>query len=330
MNILVTGGAGYIGSVAIEKLLGLGFNVFSVDNLSNGKLEAIEPDCTFYNGNFGDFDLLDKIFSTTKFDLVFHFAAEANVPDSVENPQKYYQTNVTFSINLINKMIQNNVKKIVFSSSAAVYGNPKYSPIDENHSKKPINPYGYSKLIFEEILKDYASAYDLEFISFRYFCAAGASRKHGESREYETHLIPNVIDHFLNKKNEIFVFGDDFDTFDGSGIRDYVHVEDIVDAHYKCLAGIDRIRYSFIAINLGSRVQYSSKEIFEFIKKKFNNKIIKVSFTNKKKGEPDKLLASNNLAKKVLHWVPTKNIKNSIIDMIKWEKYKFKKNYKFY
>jgi len=317
MNILVTGGAGYIGSVAIEKLLMLGFNVFCVDNLSNGKLEAIESNCTFYNGNFGDFDLLDKIFSTTKFDLVFHFAAEANVPDSVENPQKYYQTNVTFSINLINKMIQHNVKKIVFSSSAAVYGNPKYSPIDENHSKDPINPYGYSKLIFEEILKDYASAYDLDFISFRYFCAAGASRKHGESREYETHLIPNVIDHFLNKKNEIFVFGDDFDTIDGSGIRDYVHVEDIVDAH---ILAIDKInKYSGKKYNIGTSSGYSVFEVIRVAEEIFSQKA-NVKIKKRRSGDPAMLVATCHSIVNDFSWTPKKTLADMLTSSFDWRK----------
>ncbi len=317
MNILVTGGAGYIGSVAIEKLLRLGFNVFSVDNLSNGKLEAIETDCTFYKGNFGDCDLLDKIFSATKFDLVFHFAAEANVPDSVVNPQKYYQTNVTFSINLINKMIQHNVKKIVFSSSAAVYGNPKYSPIDENHSKDPINPYGYSKLIFEEILKDYASAYDLDFISFRYFCAAGASRKHGESREYETHLIPNVIDHFLNKKNEIFVFGDDFDTIDGSGIRDYVHVEDIVDAH---ILAIDKInKYSGKNYNIGTSSGYSVFEVIRVAEEIFSQKA-NVKIKKRRSGDPAMLVATCHSIVNDFSWAPKKTLADMLTSSFDWRK----------
>ena len=140
MNILVTGGAGYIGSVAIEKLLMLGFNVFCLDNLSNGKLKAIEPNCTFFNGSFGDSDLLENIFSSNKIDFVFHFAAEANVPDSLKNPEKYYSTNIIYSINLLNKMIEHGINKLVFSSSAAVYGDPIYSPIDELHSVEPINP----------------------------------------------------------------------------------------------------------------------------------------------------------------------------------------------
>jgi len=315
MNILVTGGAGYIGSVAIEKLLKLGFNVFSVDNLLNGKLEAIQSDCTFYKGNFGDSNLLDRIFSTTKIDLVFHFAAEANVPDSVVHPEKYYQTNVIFSINLLNKMLEYGVNKIVFSSSAAIYGNPNYSPIDELHPKEPINPYGYSKLVFENILTDYANAYGLEFISFRYFCAAGASSKHGESRDYETHLIPNVIDHFLNKKNEIFVFGDDFDTIDGSGVRDYVHVEDIVDAHIIAIKKIND--FSGKNYNIGTSNGYSVLEVIRAAEEFFSQKA-NVIVQKRRSGDPAILVATCQLIKNDFSWTPKKKLVDMLASTFDW------------
>jgi len=317
VNILVTGGAGYIGSVAIEKLLMLGFNVFCVDNLSNGKSKAIESPCTFYNGNFGDCDLLEKIFSSNRIDFVFHFAGEANVPDSIINPSKYYLTNIIYSINLLDKMIEHGVTKIVFSSSAAVYGNPVYLPIDELHSKEPINPYGSTKLVFENIMKDYASAYGLEHISFRYFCASGATSKHGESRNYESHLIPNVIDHILKKKNEIYVYGDDFETIDGSGVRDYVHVEDIVDAHIMAIEKIKR--FSGKKYNIGTSSGFS---VLEVIKETENIFMLKANIRIKKRreGDPPILIASCKLIKSDFSWAPKKTLIDILISTYEWRK----------
>jgi UDP-glucose 4-epimerase len=317
MNILVTGGAGYIGSVAIERLTMLGFNVFCVDNLSNGKLKAIEPDCTFYNGSFGDSELLDQIFSSNKIDIVFHFAAEANVPDSVINPAKYYSTNIIDSINLLNKMVEYGVTKMVFSSSASVYGNPMYSPIDELHPLEPINPYGYTKLIFENVLKDYSKAYGLEHISFRYFCAAGATNKHGESRDYETHLIPAVIDHILGKTTEIYVFGDDFDTIDGSGVRDYIHVEDIVDAH---IMAIEKIKEcSGKKYNIGTSSSFSVLEVIREAENIFSQKA-NVKIKNRREGDPAILEATCELIESDFSWTTKRTLPEMLVSTYKWRK----------
>ena len=317
MNILVTGGAGYIGSIAIEKLLLHGFNVFCIDNLSNGKLKAIESNCTFFNGNFGDTNLLKKIFSSNKIDIVFHFAAEANVPDSVINPKKYYSTNIIQSINLLDNMLEHNINKIVFSSSAAVYGNPDYSPIDELHSKQPINPYGYSKLIFENIMEDYANAYGLEHISFRYFCCAGATRKHGESRNYESHLIPNVIDFILGRNTEIYLYGDDFDTIDGSGVRDYVHVEDIVDAH---ILAIDKIKeYSGKKYNIGTSSGYSVLEVIKQAENIFS-KDANVIIKKRRVGDPAILVATFDLIKSDFSWIPKRTLSDMLVSSYEWRK----------
>ena len=317
MNILVTGGAGYIGSVAIEKLLMLGFNVFCLDNLVNGKLKAIESNCIFYNGNFGDCALLDKIFSSNKIDFVFHFAAESIVPDSLVNPKKYYSTNIIQSINLLNKMIEHGVTKIVFSSSAAVYGNPVYSPINELHSKEPINPYGFSKLVFENIMKDYENAYGLEHISFRYFCAAGASSKHGESRNYESHLIPNVIDHILGKKTEIYVYGDDLDTIDGSGVRDYVHVEDIVDAHIMAIKEIKEC--SGKKYNIGTSSGFSVLEVIKEAENIFLQKA-NVRIKKRRDGDPAILVATFELIKNDFSWTPKRKLVDMLLSTYEWRK----------
>jgi UDP-glucose 4-epimerase len=315
MNILVTGGAGYIGSVAIERLIVLGYKVFCVDNLSNGRLKAVELSCKFYNGNFGDFDLLDQIFSSNKIDIVFHFAGEANVPDSIINPSKYYSTNIIHSINLLDKMVEYGINKIVFSSSASVYGNPLYSPIDELHPLEPINPYGYTKLVFENILKDYSKAYGLKHISFRYFCAAGATKTHGESRDYETHLMPTVIDHILGKTDEISIFGSDFDTIDGSGVRDYVHVEDIVDAHIIAIKKINQFNGN--VYNIGNSSGFSVHEIIKEAENIFSKKA-KIKVKNRRKGDPAILVAKCELIEKDFSWTPKKTLSEMLITSFDW------------
>jgi UDP-glucose 4-epimerase len=317
MNILVTGGAGYIGSVAIEKLLMLGFNVFCLDNLSNGKLKAIEPNCTFFNGSFGDSDLLENIFSSNKIDFVFHFAAEANVPDSLKNPEKYYSTNIIYSINLLNKMIEHGINKLVFSSSAAVYGDPIYSPIDELHSVEPINPYGYTKLVFENIMKDYENAYGLEHISFRYFCAAGASSKHGESRNHESHLIPNVVDHILKKKTEIYVYGNDFDTIDGTGVRDYVHVEDIVNAHIMAIKKIKKCTGK--KYNIGTSIGFSVLEVIKEAENIFSQKA-NLNIKERREGDPAILVATSDLIQSDFSWTPKRTLTDMLLSTYEWRK----------
>ncbi len=315
MNILVTGGAGYIGSITIEKLIKLGFNVFCIDDLSGGKLEAVESTCKFYRGDFGDKSLLDKIFSNNKIDTVFHFAGEANVPDSVINPIKYYSANIVGSINLLNKMIEYGVENIIFSSSAAVYGNPIYSPIDEAHPVIPINPYGRTKLIFEDILQDYANAYSLNHISFRYFCAAGATTLHGESRENETHLIPAVIDHIIGDKSEISVFGSDYETIDGSGVRDYVHVIDIVDAHIMVMKKINEC--SGKQYNIGTESGYSVLEVIQAAEDIFSTKA-NIKIRERRAGDPTALVATCKLLDNDFSWRPRRTLKEMLVSAYNW------------
>jgi UDP-glucose 4-epimerase len=260
---------------------------------------------------------LDQIFSSNKIDIVFHFAAEANVPDSVINPAKYYSTNIIDSINLLNKMVEYGVTKMVFSSSASVYGNPMYSPIDELHPLEPINPYGYTKLIFENVLKDYSKAYGLEHISFRYFCAAGATNKHGESRDYETHLIPAVIDHILGKTTEIYVFGDDFDTIDGSGVRDYIHVEDIVDAH---IMAIEKIKEcSGKKYNIGTSSSFSVLEVIREAENIFSQKA-NVKIKNRREGDPAILEATCELIESDFSWTTKRTLPEMLVSTYKWRK----------
>ena len=328
-NILVTGGCGFIGSHLSLLLKKKKFNVTVIDNLSIGKKKLFKGS-KFYNLDLSNLKELDKVFKNNNFDLVYHLAGLSNVAESNTKKAIYKRNNIKSTKNLIELIKKYNVNKFIFSSSASVYGIQKKFPIKENALLSPISYYGKTKLICEKIIKKNSSKNTYKSICLRYFNVLGCDFKNklGEVNNPPIHLIPIFIRNILQNKE--VKLRNNFKTKDRTGIRDYVHVEDIVNAHYKCLDGINKIKHPFIAINLGSRVQYSSKEILEFIKKKFDNKGIKVSFTNKKKGEPDKLLASNNLAKKILKWSPKKNIKNSILDMIKWEKYKLKKNYKFY
>jgi len=315
MSILLTGGAGYIGSVTTTKLIKKNKKVVVIDDLSEGSQEAVSCKAILYKGDFGDKVLLRKIFAKHKIDSVMHFAASANVPDSVINPQKYYANNVLNTISLLQIMLEFDVKKIIFSSTAAVYGEPQYTPIDEKHPKEPINPYGFSKLFIEQILKDYADAYKLKYIIFRYFCAAGAIDENGESREKETHLIPLVIDAAINTGKIIHIFGNDFSTKDGTGVRDYIHVEDIANAHVLGIEQIERVNND--VFNLGTNSGYTVHEIIETTRKLLN-KEINFLIDNKRHGDPAVLVASNEKAKKQLHWQPEKDISDIIKSAYKW------------
>ena len=317
MSILITGGAGYIGSITTTKLLQKNEKVIVVDDLSEGNRKAVSINTVFYTGNFGDPSLLKKIFSEHTIDSVMHFAASANVPDSVINPQKYYRNNVLNTISLLQIMLEFEIKKIIFSSTAAVYGEPEYTPIDEEHPKVPINPYGYSKLFIEQILEDYAVAYNLKYIIFRYFCAAGAIDENGESRAKETHLIPLVIDAAIDKRKSISVFGNDYPTIDGTGVRDYIHVEDIANAHILGIAQIDNVNN--IILNLGTNSGYSVTEIIETSSKVLGESI-NSSLDKKRPGDPAVLVASNSLAAKLLKWKPKNNINDIIMSAYKWRK----------
>jgi UDP-glucose 4-epimerase len=242
MEILITGGAGYIGSVVGEHLQALGYSLVVIDDLRDGKKEAVPSGASFYEANFCDQNILDTIFTTHKINCVIHLAASGNVPDSVIHPLPYYENNVTATIKLLKKMKQYGVLSILFSSTAAVYGIPANDTITESDILKPVNPYGWSKLFDEQIIVDAATAHGLAYIIFRYFCAAGATNFHGESRGHESHLIPLLIDTALGKRDEIKVFGNQFPTPDGTGVRDYIHVSDIAKAHELALSKISSIK----------------------------------------------------------------------------------------
>lgn len=324
--ILVTGGAGYIGSHTVINLLNDNRKIIIFDNLETGHIETVEAlkkissDVNFVKGDLRNFDDINAVFEKYKIDAVIHFAASSLVNESIKNPTEYYYNNVFGSMNLFKAMIDNNVKKIIFSSTCAIYGNPEYVPIDELHTQKPINPYGRSKLMIEQILNDYDKAYGLKSIKLRYFNVAGADSysRIGEWHDVETHLIPNIIKSAFNN-NEVFkIYGDDYDTHDGTCIRDYVNVEDLAQAHILALKYLD-LHNKSDAFNIGTHKGDSVKDVFNSAKKIFN-KDIEFEISSRREGDPDKLYADNAKAFEVLNWQPEKNLDFSIKTAYEWEK----------
>ncbi len=303
MKIMVTGGAGYIGSHTVKELLKQGNEVIVFDSLENGYQEAIVGG-KFIKGDLADKGLLDEVFKKERIDSVIHFAAYADVPDSVANPGRYLVNNVSNSLNLLEAMRKYNVKKIVFSSSAAVYGIPESVPIQEDDTKKPTNPYGFTKLVFERILDYYDYAYGFKSVSLRYFCAAGADPegKLGEWHKPENHLIPRVLLAALGKLDHVDIFGTDYNTRDGTGIRDFIHVTDLARAHILALRYLDNGGKTE-KYNLGSERGFSVREIIETARKITGMKI-KVIEKGRRPGDPDILVASSKKIKKELGWSP--------------------------
>ncbi|MBL7100360.1 MAG: UDP-glucose 4-epimerase GalE [Nanoarchaeota archaeon] len=311
MKILVTGGAGYIGSVIVKKLFNNKHEVIVLDDLSQGHAEAVHPKAVFVQLNLNNLKDLDETFKQFKFDAVIHMAAHSLVGESVEQPKKYFRNNVINGINLLNIMLKNNCKKIVFSSSAAVYGEPKRNPIKEEDETKPINPYGESKLMFEKIMAWYSKAYGLNYTSLRYFNAAGCDTDYGEHHDPETHLIPIVIKTALGQKKEIQVYGTDYPTEDGTCIRDYIHVSDLAEAHILALNknGI---------YNMGEN-ECSVKKIIE-IARKITGEEIPVKEVDRRPGDPAVLIASSEKIKKEFGWEAKHDIKDIIKSAWQWHK----------
>ena len=301
-SVLVFGGAGYIGSHTLRHLLDNSYNCVVADNLIYGHKEAVDKRAKFYHADLLDTYSLQRLFKAEKIDSVVHFAAFAYVGESVTNPSKYYQNNVIGTLNLLNVMLENNVKDIVFSSTCATYGEPQYTPIDENHPQNPINSYGRTKLMVEQIFSDYEKAYGLRHISLRYFNAAGAYKDGsiGESHEPETHLIPLVLKAIRGESSEISIFGTDYDTPDGTCIRDYIHVEDLALAHHLALENLHKFSG---CINLGTGIGTSVKEVIEAAQKVSGQKC-PVKFSPRRAGDPARLFADNKKAKEILGWIP--------------------------
>jgi len=301
MNVLVTGGAGYIGSIVTEHLLKQGHNVTVLDNLQQGHREAVLSPAEFVSGDICDVKTLTQIFSNIRIDAVMHMAADTLVGHSMTDPKRYFHNNLVGGISLLDAMLEHNVKKIIFSSTAAVYGEPQNTLIDEDHPKVPINSYGQSKLMFENVLDWYRRAYGIECVSFRYFCAAGATELLGEDHNPETHLIPNVLKAALNEDNTLSVFGTDYPTKDGSCIRDFIHVVDVARAHLLALEKTDSLNGN--VYNLGNGEGYSVLEVIK-VAEKIVGRNIPVKFGPRRAGDPVTLIASSKRAAKELGWNP--------------------------
>ena len=316
-HILVMGGAGYIGSHTVKHLAQNGYHCVVADNLIYGHREAVAvPD--FEKADLLDKASLERVFDKYQIDEVVHFAAFTYVGESVENPQKYYQNNVEGTLNLLEVMLKHNVKKIVFSSTCATYGNPQYMPLDEKHTQNPINAYGRTKFFIEQIFNDYERAYGLKHIALRYFNAAGCSAdgEIGESHNPETHLIPLVLKAIKGERDVIKVFGTDYDTPDGTCIRDYIHVEDLALAHRLALEKLDEFSG---CINLGTGIGTSVKEIIEAAEK-VTGKKCPVEYGERRAGDPAKLYAANTMAKEVLGWQPKyTKIEDIVATAWRWE-----------
>ena len=322
--ILITGGAGYIGSHTAINFLNAGYDIVIFDSLETGHIQTIETlkqigSVNFVKGDLRHPDDLEKLFSKYKIDAVIHFAAFSLVGESVFNPAKYYRNNTYGTLNLLDAMIEHDVKKIVFSSTCATYGEPEYTPIDEKHPQNPINPYGASKLMVERIMADYDAAYGLKSIKLRYFNVAGCDEKIriGEWHNPETHLIPNILKSTFTGGQTFKIFGNDYNTPDGTCIRDYVNVEDLAEAHRLALEYLNRENKSDV-FNLGTEQGDSVKNIFDTCEKVLGTEI-PVEIAPRRAGDPAKLYADAAKAKTVLGWKPARSIEQSIKTAYDWE-----------
>ena len=325
MNVLVCGGAGYIGSHTVYELIERGHSVVVVDSLIKGHKAAIHNEAKFYLGDIRDEEFMDRVFRENQIDAVIDFAAFSLVGESVNEPFKYYENNVYGTLKLLEAMERADVKKIVFSSTAATYGEPENDIIVESDNTNPTNPYGETKLTVEKMLKWADNAYGIKFVALRYFNAAGAHirGKIGEDHNPETHLIPIILQTALGQREKMFIFGDDYDTPDGTCVRDYIHVTDLADAHIKALEKLFRTNESGI-YNLGNGKGFSVKEVIEKAKK-ITGKDFKVEIEARRSGDPSTLIASSEKAIKELGWQPKFNTLDKIIETA-WNWHKDHKN----
>ena len=325
MNVLVCGGAGYIGSHTVYELIERGHSVVVVDSLIKGHKAAVHNDAKFYLGDIRDEEFMDRVFKENNIDAVIDFAAFSLVGESVNEPFKYYENNVYGTLKLLEAMERAGVKKIVFSSTAATYGEPENDIIVESDKTIPTNPYGETKLTVEKMLKWADNAYGIKFVALRYFNAAGAhiSGKIGEDHSPETHLIPIILQTALGQREKMFIFGDDYDTPDGTCVRDYIHVTDLADAHIKALEKLFKTNESGI-YNLGNGKGFSVKEVIEKAKK-VTGKDFKVEIEARRSGDPSTLIASSEKAIKELGRKPKFNTLDKIIETA-WNWHKDHKN----
>jgi UDP-glucose 4-epimerase len=320
MNILVIGGCGYIGTHMVKALLAAGHDVVTLDNLSKGNRELL-PGGAFVMGDINDPVVLEQVFSSQRFDAVMHFSAFIEVGESVQDPQRYYLNNVSGTLNLLKAMRRHGVNRFIFSSSAAVYGEPDYTPIDENHPCRPTSPYGRTKLMVEEILRDYDRAYGLRFIALRYFNAAGAdpSGTIGERHDPESHLIPLVLKVATGERENVTIFGTDHDTPDGTCLRDYVHVNDLAAAHLLALKALQGGAPSAV-YNLGNSNGISVNDVIETACRITGHPIPAVEGP-RRPGDPAVLVARSDKARNELGWQPQFETLDVIVESAwKWHK----------
>jgi UDP-glucose 4-epimerase len=301
MTVLVAGGAGYIGSHTVKELAREGFDVIVFDNFSSGRPDLVgKRPCV--RGDLLDRDALRQVFRGHRFEAVLHFASLIQVGESYANPRKYYTHNLTTSLNLLDAMLEAGVDKLIFSSSAAVYGDPRETPITEAHPTEPVNPYGRTKLMVETVLKDYDRAHGLRSVSLRYFNAAGADPEGetGECHDPETHLVPNLLLSLLGKKGRLKVFGDDFPTADGTAVRDYIHVTDLSAAHVLALKALIAGGPSDV-VNLGTETGHSVLEVIQAAEKA-TGRAVPYDVAPRRQGDVAVLLASKERAERSLGW----------------------------
>ena len=322
MSILVLGGAGYIGSHAVYQLIDKGYEVVVVDNLQTGHEQAVHSKASFYKGDIREKAFLRNVFAKEKIHTVMHFAANSMVGESMENPLMYFDNNVYGAQILLGVMNEFGIKNIVFSSTAATYGEPKHVPITEDMPTNPTNPYGESKLTMEKLMKWCDVAYGIKYVSLRYFNVAGARRdgKIGEDHTTETHLIPLVLQVALEQREYITVFGEDYNTKDGTCIRDYIHVEDLIEAHILAMNYLINQGESNI-FNLGSNQGFSVKEIIEAARDVTKHPI-PVRIGERRAGDPSTLIASSQKAERILGWQPKCTLVHEIIaDAWNWHQH---------
>lgn len=320
--ILVIGGAGYIGSHLVKELVETE-DVVVLDNLSTGHREAVDSRAVFVKGDLGNVEDLEMVFRSYPIKAVMHFAANSLVGESVVDPLKYYQNNVASTITLLSVMMKFKVMKFIFSSTAATYGIPNVDIIDESTPTAPINPYGHSKLMVEQILADFSKAYGLQYVVLRYFNAAGAheSAVIGESHDPETHLIPIVLQQLLGQRDKISVFGSDYETPDGTCIRDYIHVTDLAQAHILALKALQSGKKSAEIYNLGNGLGYSVKEVIETCERVTGVKA-NVEMADRRAGDPARLVASSEKIFSELGWKAERGLEKIIADAWDWHKNK--------
>ncbi|HIG30509.1 MAG TPA: UDP-glucose 4-epimerase GalE [Verrucomicrobiales bacterium] len=298
MRVFVAGGAGYIGSVCVEELLNHDYETIVYDNLSEGHRSAVDPRATFIEGDLSDPDRLMESLEKYECEVIIHFAAHALVGESMENPGKYFRNNVSNGLNLLDAAVECGIRKVVFSSTCATFGIPERVPMNETLLQNPVNPYGESKKMFEKILEWYHQIHRLNFTAFRYFNAAGAGDQFGEHHRVETHLIPNVLKVALKHSDHCKIFGTDYDTHDGTCIRDYIHVRDLAQAH---ILGMDSDHSGFY--NLGNGEGYSVRQVIDTCRR-VTGCGIEVLEEPRRSGDPSRLVADSSKAKRELGWAP--------------------------